>query len=60
MSQKLPVINFKWVQNLERFNESPLKTIMKIPTKDIFLKLMLTVLNICISNTVIYHLYLKN
>ena len=39
MSQKLPVYNFKWVEDTSRINEEFIKKIiMKITKKDIFLK----------------------
>ena len=41
MSQKLPVKSFKWVvkqKKLSKFNEEYIKNMMKIVTKDIFLK----------------------
>ena len=38
MSLKLPVSGFKWIKELSKFNENFIKFIMKIVTKDIFLK----------------------
>ena len=43
MSQKLPVNNFKQVENLSQFNESFIKIMMKIVIRDIFLKQMLSI-----------------
>ena len=38
MSQKLPVNNFKWIEDTSKINEKFIKIIMKIAKKDIFLK----------------------
>ena len=38
MSQKLPVSGFKWENDISRFNEYFIKIMMKIVTRDIFLK----------------------
>ena len=38
MSQKLPVNNFKWVEDTSKINKEFTKIIMKIIIKDIFLK----------------------
>ena len=39
-SQKLPVNGFKWIkkEKLSKFNEDFIETMMKIVTKDFFLK----------------------
>ena len=38
MSQKLPVIGFRWVNDVSRFNEDFIKITMKIVMQDISLK----------------------
>ena len=38
MSQKLPVDGFKWKENISKFNEDSIKTMMKIVIKDTYLK----------------------
>ena len=45
LSQKLPVNEFKWVEDLLEFNED-FKAIIKNVMKDIFLKLMFSILKI--------------
>ena len=45
LSQKLPVNEFKWVEDLSEFNED-FKAIIKNVMKDIFLKLMFIILKI--------------
>ena len=47
MSQKLPVDNFQYKKKHQKL------------VKDTYLKLMLNIINICMSNTMIYHFYLK-
>ena len=38
MSQKLPVNNFKWIEDTSKIDEDFIKIIMKIVKKDVFLK----------------------
>ena len=38
MIQKLPVDGFEWEENMSKFNEDFIKTMMKIVIKDIYLK----------------------
>ena len=45
LSQKLPVNEFKWVEDLSEFNED-FRAIIKNVMKDIFLKLMFSILKI--------------
>ena len=45
LSQKLPVNEFKWVEDPSEFNED-FKAIIKNVMKDIFLKLMFSILKI--------------
>ena len=45
LSQKLPVNEFKWVEDLSEFNED-FNAIIKNVMKDIFLKLMFSILKI--------------
>ena len=39
ISQKLPVNNFKWIEETSQLNKDFIKTVMKKMMKDIFLKL---------------------
>ena len=48
LSQKLPVNEFKWVEDLSEFNEH-FKAIIKNVMKDIFLKLMFSILKIYVN-----------
>ena len=50
MSQKLPVNNFKWIEDT---------SIMKKVTKDIFSNLMFSILKKYMSFIMIYHFYQK-
>ena len=59
MSQKLPVNNFKQVENLSQFNESFIKIMMKIVIRDIFLKQMLSIQKNHLIVIRIYDFYLK-
>ena len=40
MSQKLPVNDFKWVEDISKFDEIFLKVIMEKLMKELFLKLI--------------------
>ena len=57
MSQKLPVNNFGWIEDTSQFNEDFIKTIMKKVIKDIFLKLMFSILKNYMTLTMVYHFY---
>ena len=59
MSQKLPVNDFKWVEEFLNLMEISQKAIMVIAMKDIFLKLILSILKIYITFTMIYPFCLK-
>ena len=59
MSQKLPVNNFKWVNDISNFDESLEKVIMKKVMKDISLKSISSTWKIYTTFTMIYHFYLK-
>ena len=43
ISQKLPVNNFKWIEETSQLNKDFIKTVMKKIMKDIFLKLMFNI-----------------
>ena len=43
ISQKLPVNNFKWIEETSQLNKDFIKTVMKKMMKDIFLKLMFNI-----------------
>ena len=49
MSQKLPVNKFEWIEDTSPFNEGFIKTIMKKVMKDIFSKLIFSILKKCIN-----------
>ena len=55
MSQKLPVNNVEWVEDISRFNEISPKTIMKKVKKDTFLKLMFNIVKNYMNFIMIYH-----
>ena len=58
MSQKIPVN--EWIKDNSQFNEDFIKkTIMKKVTKDIFSKLMFSILKNYMNFIMIYHFYLK-
>ena len=57
ISQKLPVNNFEWIKNTSQFNED-FRILTKV-MKDIFLKLMCSLLKNYINFIMIYHFYLK-
>ena len=60
MSQKLPVDNFEWIKDTSQFNEDFIKkTIMKKVMKDIFWKLMFSILKNCMNLIMICRFYLK-
>ena len=60
MSQKLPVRNFGWIKDTSQFDEDLIKkNIMKTEMKDIFLRLMFSILKIYINFIMIYHFYQK-
>ena len=61
MSQKLPVGDFKWIEedNLSKFDEKFTKDTMKIVTRDTLLKQTQNIQKIFISYIVIYHSYQK-
>lgn len=57
MSQKNITDNFKWEKAYISLITIKYKTTMKIMTKDIYLRLMLNILNNCIIHTMICHFY---
>ena len=59
MTQKLPVNNFEWIKDASQFNEDFIKTTMKKVMKDIFLKLMFSIMKNFIIFMMIYHFYLN-
>ena len=60
ISQKLPLNNFEWIEDIFEFNEYFIKNyIMKKVMKDIFLKLMFNILKNYMNFILIYHFYLK-
>ena len=59
MSQKLPVDGFKWVKELFKFNKDFVKNYDENSNKDIFLKQMLSIREICLIFIKIYHFYQK-
>ena len=61
MSQKLPINGFKWVKQEKnfKFNEDFIKNMMKILTRDIFLKQILIIQKNYLIFIKIYHFYLK-
>ena len=60
MSEKLPINEFKWVNDTSRINEKFVKNYdKKIVTKVIYLKLMLNIQVNCINYIVTCHFYLK-
>ena len=58
MSQKLPVNDFKWIENISELNEDFIKS-YNDKMKDIFLKSMFNIQKICISFIIIYPFCLK-
>ena len=56
MSQKLPINNFKWVEDTSKINEEFIKNNNRV-IKDIFLKQMLNILKSYMARIVIYHSY---
>ena len=44
MSQKLTVNNFEWIEDTSQFNEDFMKNYMKKVMKDIFLRLIFSIL----------------
>ena len=59
MSQKLPVNNFGWIKDTSQFKKDFIKTIMKNMMKDIFLKLMFSILKSYMNCIMVYHFYPK-
>ena len=59
MSQKLLVNDFKWVEDISKFNEYFIKAIVMKKMKDIFLKLMFNILKIYIIFTIIHPFCMK-
>ena len=60
MSQKLPVNNFKWVEDVSRINEEFIKNYNENSSKGLFYyKEMLNILKNYMIYIVIYHSYLK-
>ena len=57
--QKLPVNDFKWVEDISEISKEFIKTMMKIVMNDIFLKLMFNILKLYITLTTIYRFCLK-
>ena len=57
--KKLPLNNFRWVEDISEFNQNFIKSYMMKVTKDIFLKVMFNILKIYIFSTMIYPFYLK-
>ena len=60
MSQKLSVGGVKWVENTSQFSKVLQKTTMKIAKKNIFLKLMVTILKNYMIVAITYILLQKN
>ena len=60
MSQKLSVGGVKWVENTSQFSKVLQKTTMKIAKKNIFLKLMVTILKNYMIFAITYILLQKN
>ena len=58
MSQKLPVNGFEWVKKLPKFDDRFIKNYYG-NIRDIFLKQMLSIQNICLVFIATYHFYLK-
>ena len=57
--KKLPLNNFKWVEDISEFNQNFIKSYVMKVTKGIFLKVMFNILKIYIFSTMIYPFYLK-
>ena len=55
MLQKLPVNGFKWVEDISEYDVSFTKSYNKESDKDIFLKLIINILEIYMTFTMIYH-----
>ena len=59
MLQKLAVHNFEQIKDTSKFNEGFIKTIMKKVMKDIFSKLMFSILKNYMNFIIIYYFYQK-
>ena len=57
--KKLPLNNFRWVEDISEFNQNFIKSYVMKVTKGIFLKVMFNILKIYIFCTMIYPSYLK-
>ena len=57
--KKLPLNNFRWVEDISEFNQNFIKSYVMKVTKGIFLKVMFNILKIYIFSTMIYPFYLK-
>ena len=57
--KKLPLNNFRWVEDISEFNQNFIKSYVMKVTKGIFLKVMINILKIYIFSTMIYPFYLK-
>ena len=59
MLEKLPVVNFEWIEETSQFNEDFIKNYNEKLMKDIFFKLMFNIMKNYINFIMIYHFYLK-
>ena len=59
MSQKLPVNDYKWIEDTSKINEKFIKNYDKIMIKVTFWKWMLNIQRDYINYTLIYHSYQK-
>ena len=59
MSQKLSVNNFEWIEDASQFNEDIIKNYNEEVIKDIFSKLVFTIIKTYINFMMIYHFYQK-
>ena len=59
MWQKLPVNNLEWIEDTFQFNEDFINTTTKRVMKDIFLRLMFSILKNYMNLIMIYHSCLR-
>ena len=59
MSQKLSVNNFEWIEDASQFNEDIIKNYNEEVIKDIFSKLVFTIIKTYVNFMMIYHFYQK-
>ena len=59
MLEKLPVVNFEWIEETSQFNEDFIKNYNEKLMKDIFFKLTFNIMKNYINFIMIYHFYLK-